>query len=55
MKRYFLMEKMPMILRQEGIANANKINIWYETFGNKNHPAFLLIMGACCRGISHLS
>lgn len=40
-----------MTLRQEGIANSNKINIWYETFGNRNHPAFLLIMGGCSQGI----
>lgn len=33
------------------IANVNKIEIWYETFGNKNNTAILLIMGACCQGI----
>ena len=39
------------ILRQEGIATVDKINIWYETFGEKNSSAFLLIMGGCCQGI----
>ena len=39
------------ICRQEGIATVDKINIWYETFGEKRTPAFLLIMGACCQGI----
>lgn len=33
------------------IAHANNIEIWYETFGNKNDEAILLIMGACCQGI----
>lgn len=39
------------IPRQEGIAAIDKMNIWYETFGEKNSPAFLLIMGGCCQGI----
>jgi len=33
------------------IANVNGIKIWYETFGQKKNPAFLLIMGGCCQGI----
>lgn len=33
------------------IAQANNIDIWYETFGDKNKPAILLIMGACSQGI----
>ncbi len=38
--------------KEEGrIATANEINIWYETFGQKNHPPLLLIMGGCCQGI----
>lgn len=40
-----------MILRKEGIANTNQVNIWYETFGNHDHPTFLLIMGGCSQGI----
>jgi pimeloyl-ACP methyl ester carboxylesterase len=40
-----------MILRKEGIATANNINIWYETFGHRSHPAFLLMMGGCSQGI----
>lgn len=37
--------------RKSGLAEANGIHIWYETFGDKKHPALLLIMGACCQGI----
>lgn len=33
------------------IAQANNIDIWYETFGNKDNPTLLLIMGGCCQGI----
>lgn len=33
------------------IAKANNIEIWYETFGQKSHPAILLIMGSCCQGV----
>ena len=40
-----------MIDRKEGIASVNTINTWYETFGKKNNPALLLIMGACTQGI----
>jgi pimeloyl-ACP methyl ester carboxylesterase len=29
----------------------NKLELWYETFGNKNNPAILLIMGAGAQGI----
>jgi pimeloyl-ACP methyl ester carboxylesterase len=36
---------------EEGIAEANGIEIWYETFGSKEDPALLLIMGGCCQGI----
>jgi len=32
------------------IAQTQGINIWYETFGNSNDPAMLLIMGGCCQG-----
>jgi len=34
------------------IAKANGIEIWYETFGQKENPALLLIMGACSQGIN---
>ncbi len=30
---------------------ANGIDLWFESFGNPYHPAFLLIMGGCCQGI----
>lgn len=33
------------------IAKANGVDIWYQTFGNKENPALLLIMGGCCQGI----
>lgn len=35
----------------EGIAKANGIDIWYETFGEQEQPPLLLIMGGCCQGI----
>lgn len=34
------------VCRQEGIATVDKMNIWYETFGERSSPAFLLIMGS---------
>lgn len=33
------------------IYNENNFHLWYETFGDKNKPAVLLIMGACAQGI----
>ena len=33
------------------IAQANGIEIWYETFGEKKDPALLMVMGGCCQGI----
>lgn len=33
------------------LAPANGIEIWYETFGEKENPAYLLIMGGLCQGI----
>jgi pimeloyl-ACP methyl ester carboxylesterase len=33
------------------IAKANGINLWYETFGNQDDPALLLIMGGNCQGV----
>ncbi len=35
----------------EQIVNANGISIWCETFGQKDNPPLLLIMGGCCQGI----
>lgn len=36
---------------QGQIAPANQIDIWYETFGQRENPAVLLIMGGCCQGV----
>lgn len=36
---------------QGQIIKANNIDIWYETFGVKENPALLLIMGGCCQGV----
>lgn len=36
---------------QSKIAHVNGIDIWYETFGEKENPAVLLIMGGCCQGV----
>lgn len=33
------------------IVKVNKINIWYETFGNAKNRPLLLIMGGCCQGV----
>lgn len=33
------------------VAKANGIDIWYETFGDKKDPAFLLLMGGCCQAV----
>ncbi len=35
----------------EQIAKVNGIDISYETFGNKENPTLLLIMGGCCSGV----
>lgn len=35
----------------QAIAQANGISIWYETFGRRQDPALLLIMGGCSQGI----
>lgn len=32
-------------------AKNNGLRIWYETFGNRNDPVILLIMGGTCQGI----
>lgn len=33
------------------IATVNGLELWYETIGNNNNPAILLIMGGCSQGI----
>ncbi len=42
---------IPLFAAQGQITQANGIDIWYETFGEKSDPACLLIMGAMCQGI----
>ena len=34
-----------------GVINTNHIRIWYESFGDKRHPAILLVMGNSCDAI----
>ena len=36
---------------QGDILKSNKIDLWFDCFGNPENPAFLLIMGAGCQGI----
>lgn len=36
---------------QGQMAKVKGIEIWYETFGEKEDPALLLIMGGCCQGV----
>lgn len=40
-----------LFANQGQIAKVNDIEIWYETFGEKEKPALLLIMGGCCQGV----
>lgn len=37
--------------KQNKVTLLNRMQIWYETFGNKNNPAILLIMGNSCDAI----
>lgn len=46
----FLSSLMLPLFAGGQIAQTQGINIWYETFGNSNDPAMLLIMGGCCQG-----
>ncbi|HSX26437.1 MAG TPA: alpha/beta hydrolase [Chlamydiales bacterium] len=39
------------VFAQEQIVQANGIEIWAETFGEKKNPPLLLVMGALCQGI----
>jgi pimeloyl-ACP methyl ester carboxylesterase len=51
LKCIFLFFSISLIAGEGQIASANGIEIWYETFGQKDHPPLLLIMGGCCQGI----
>jgi pimeloyl-ACP methyl ester carboxylesterase len=42
---------MPLIASQGQMAQANGIDIWYETFGEKENPALVLCMGGMGQGI----
>lgn len=46
-----LQSGLPLMAGQGQLAKANNIDIWYETFGEKENPAVLLIMGGSCQGI----
>lgn len=39
---------MTLHTHRTGKISANRINLYYETFGDPNHPAVLLIMGVSC-------
>lgn len=39
------------VFAQEQTVQANGLDIWVETFGEKKNPSFLLVMGAFCQGI----
>ncbi len=46
-----LLSSLTLFAAQGQVATANEIDIWYETFGEKENPALLLIMGGCCQGV----
>jgi len=46
-----LTASIPLFGGQERIASSNGVDIWYETFGSKENPALLLIMGGCCQSV----
>ncbi len=48
---FFIIFATPLIGNKENIAKVNGLNIWFETFGNPEDPAFLLIMGGGCQGV----
>lgn len=52
-KKLFLlfMITISLFANSERIVTANGIDIWYETFGQKENPALLLIMGGCSQGV----
>jgi pimeloyl-ACP methyl ester carboxylesterase len=39
----------PLYPYRSGKIATNGIHLYYETFGDPNHPAILLIMGVSCR------
>jgi pimeloyl-ACP methyl ester carboxylesterase len=41
---------VPLFAAQGKMARANGIDIWYETFGEKENPPLLLVMGSMCGG-----
>ncbi len=47
----FLLTSLPLFAGREQIAKSHDADIWYETFGEKENPAVLLIMGGCCQGV----
>lgn len=47
----FLLSSLPLFADHGNIATSNGVDIWYETFGKKENPAVLLIMGACAQGV----
>lgn len=42
---------IPLNTPQGQMAHVNGIDLWYETFGKREDPAVLLIMGAGCQGV----
>jgi len=52
-KEFFtcLLSSLTLFAGQGQVATANGIDIWYETFGKKEDPAVLLVMGGCCQGV----
>jgi len=53
LRKFFvcLLSSLTLFASQGQVATANGIDIWYETFGKKEDPALLLIMGGCCQGV----
>jgi len=47
----YLFLTIHLIGSEENVAKVNEIDIWYETFGNQEDPALLLIMGGNCQGV----
>ncbi len=41
----------PLVGGEGKVAKVNGIDMWYETFGNQEDPALLLIMGGNCQGV----
>ena len=46
-----LLEKMACFFDKGKIAKIQGMDLWYQTFGDKKNPAFLLVMGSGCQGI----